>query len=155
MWWIGVAAALTVVIWLVLQARESLRRQRLQDARFAVRVFRYRREMLEAKFLDLARAHGKPRGLIWSECDWLPEVSFARDRESGLLTAFVAIRVHFRPEPDGDMEDVEAVAWHREATALFHYDRGTWGTGGRVLFNLQPHDALERFHRQFEPVLPG
>lgn len=154
MLWTGIGVTVAVVVWLVLQARESVRRQRLQDSRFAVRIFRYRREMLEAKFLDLARAHGKPRGLIWSDCEWLPEVSFARDRETGLLTAFVAIRVHFQPELEGE-EDEEVVSWRREATALFHYERGTWGTGGRVLFNLQPHDALERFHRQFDPVLPG
>ena len=33
--------------------------------RHALRVFRLQREMLEAKFFDLASTQGKPRGLRW------------------------------------------------------------------------------------------
>jgi hypothetical protein len=50
------------------------------------------------------------------------------------------------------MEDVEAVGTVRDAAALFHFQNGQWGTGGRALFNLNPNDAVERMADQYEPV---
>ncbi|MBI3863149.1 MAG: hypothetical protein HY290_14760 [Planctomycetia bacterium] len=114
--------------------------------------FRRQREVLEAKFFDLAAASGKPRGLRWVDCDWLESVTFARDRQSGLLTAFVAVNIRFEAIEGGDMEDVAAVGNIRDAAAVFHYQNGNWGTGGRALFNMNPDDALERLVAQFEPV---
>ena len=71
---------------------------------------------------------------------------------TGLLTAFVAVNIRFEAVEGGDMEDVEAVATVRDAAALFHYNRGRWGTGGRALFNMNPEDALNRLEGQFEAV---
>jgi hypothetical protein len=117
--------------------------------------FRRQREMLEAKFFDLAAASGKPRGLRWVDCDWLEAVTFARDRQTGLLTAFVAVNIRFEAIEGGDMEGVAAVGNIREAAAVFHYQRGNWGTGGRALFNMNPDDAIERLQGQYEPVPIG
>ena len=114
--------------------------------------FRRHRERLEAKFFDLAAATGKPRGLRWIDCDWLEAVTFARDRQTGLLTAFVAVNIRFEAIEGGDMEEVAAVGNIRDAAAVFHYERGAWGTGGRALFNMNPADAIERLRAQFEPV---
>src|SRR5262249_21328288 len=114
--------------------------------------FRRQRETLEAKFFDLAAASGKPRGLRWIDIDWLDAVTYARDRQTGLLTAFVAINVRFEAIEGGGMEDVAAVGNVRVAAAVFHYQRGGWGTGGRALFNMNPADALVRLEGQFEPV---
>jgi hypothetical protein len=136
--------ALGLGIWL-LQSRES------DDAR-AMRLFRHRREQLEAKFFDLAASLGKPRGLRWTKCDWGDEVAFARDVESGLLTAFAAVQIHFEAIEGSDMEDLEAVGHFREASAVFHYQNGTWGTGGKALFNMGPIDAVQRLAGQYEPV---
>jgi hypothetical protein len=108
--------------------------------------------MLEAKFFDVAAATGKPRGLRWVDCDWLDEVTYARDRQTGLLTAFVAVNIRFEAIEGGDMEDVAAVGNIRDAAAVFHYERGNWGTGGRALFNMSPIDAIKRLQGQFEPV---
>ena len=118
----------------------------------AVALFRLQREQLEAKFFDLAAGLGKPRDLRWLECDWQNPVTFARDVHTGLLTAFVAVNIHFEAVEGGDMEDVEAVGTVRDAAAVFHYQRGRWGTGGRALFNMNPQDALIRLQGQFEPV---
>jgi hypothetical protein len=118
----------------------------------AMTQFRLRREALEAKFFDLARLRGKPRGLRWTHCDWQESVTFGRDLQSQLLTAFVSVEVQFEAVEGGDMEDVEAVGTIREATALFHYSNGQWGTGGKALFNMNPHDALTRLEGQFEPI---
>lgn len=123
-----------------------------REARKGIGVFRIQREQLEARFFDLAASIGKPRGLRWVDCDWLREVRFCRDLESGLLTAFVAINVRFEAIEGGDMEDVAAVSTVRDASAVFHYRHGRWGTGGRALFNMNPSDAIDRLHHQFVPV---
>ena len=69
-----------------------------------------------------------------------------------LLTAFVAVNIRFEAIEGGDMEDVEAVGLLRDAAALFHYQTGSWGTGGRALFNMNPADAISRLNGQYEPV---
>ena len=126
--------------------------QQKQEAEQATQAFRLQREQLEAKFFDLAASRGVPRGLRWLECDWQNDVTFARDIGSGLLTAFVAVNIRFEAIEGEDMEDVEAVGLVRDAAAVFHYQKGRWGTGGRPLFNMNPRDAVERLQGQFEPV---
>lgn len=128
------------------------RRWERQQVRRAIQSFRLRREMLEAKFLDLARAQGKPRGLRWIDCDWLDAVTFAKDKSTGLVTAFVGINIRFEAIEGSDMEDVAAVGTVRDAVALFHYQTGNWGTGGRALFNMNPQDAIARLVSQYEPL---
>lgn len=118
----------------------------------AVQKFRLQREQLEAKFFDLASRSGKPRGLRWIDCEWEDDVTFARDVRTGLLTAFVAVNIRFEAIEGGGMEEVEAVGTVRDAAAVFHYQHGLWGTGGRPLFNMNPEDALIRLEGQFEPV---
>ena len=107
---------------------------------------------LKAQFLNLARAAGKPRGLRWSNCEWTSAFFLTRERETGLLTALVGLVVRFEPVEGGEMEGVEAASMPRDATALFHYRKGRWGTGGRALFNMSPGEATERLAGQFEPV---
>jgi hypothetical protein len=150
---LGIAAA-TLILIAAVALRKPLRAWREQrEAERARRDFRRQREVLEAKFFDLAAASGKPRGLRWVDCDWLEAVTFARDRNSGLLTAFVAVNIRFEAVEGGDMEDVAAVGNIRDAAAVFHYQHGQWGTGGRALFNMNPADALDRLQGQFEPVV--
>ena len=118
----------------------------------ARRRFRLERERLEAQFIHLAAANGKPRGLRWVDVDFRNEVCFARDRSSGGLTAFVGVSISFEAVPGGEMEDVAAVGDIRDAAAVFHYNLGRWGTGGRVLFNVGPREAVDRFQKQFEAL---
>lgn len=126
-----------------------LRSMRVNEVERAIRLFRLRREMLEAKFFDLAVVRGVPRGLTWVKCDWKPEVRFARDLQSGLITAFCDVEIYFSAIAGGDMEDVEAVAHFREASAVFHYQQGAWGTGGKALFNMSPSEAIHRLEGQY------
>ncbi len=127
---------------------------RERDTKRGMAAFRIQREHLEARFFDMASALGKPRGLRWVDCDWQNEVAFGRDRETGLLTAFVGVNIRFEAIEGGDMEDVAAVSTIRDAAALFHYQNGRWGTGGRALFNMNPAEAISRLAHQFEPQ-PG
>ncbi len=148
-WIIGGCVAGAAVL---LGAIPLARRYRRRELRLGLREFRLRREMLEARFFDLARTQGKPRDLRWVECDWLDEVSFARDKQTGLLTAFVAVNIRFEAIEGGDMEGVAAVGTVRDAAAVFHYRDGVWGTGGRALFNMNPGDAVRNLAGQYEPL---
>ena len=129
-----------------------LRRWKQKRLEQAMRQFRLERESLEAKFFDLAAASGRPRGLRWVHCDWQRPVTFGRDVNSQLLTAFVSVEIQFEAVEGGDMEDVEAVGTIRDASAVFHYRNRHWGTGGKALFNMNPAEAIERLEGQFTRV---
>lgn len=147
---IGILLGAAVV--LVLCSRPLLRRLRNREVRKALPLFKLHREQLEHRFFEVARTLGKPRGVRWLECDWQDRVTFGRDNESGLLTAFVAVRIRFEAIEGGDMEEVVAVGLQRDASAVFHFHNGSWGTGGRALFNMNPIDALERLDGQYERI---
>jgi hypothetical protein len=145
-------AGLAAVVILAAFAPLLWRWWRRSRMRHAVRQFRLERESLEAKFFDLAAASGKPRGLRWAHCEWQRPVTFGRDVRSRLLTAFVSVEIHFEAIEGGDMEDVEAVSTIRDASAVFHFSNGHWGTGGKALFNMNPAEAIERLEGQFTPL---
>ncbi|MBI1310705.1 hypothetical protein GC176_05305 [bacterium] len=150
---VGVLVAILAV--LLLFGQPLLRWLQRKQAKQAFEQFRVQREQLEAKFFDLASRLGKPRDLRWLDCDWQSGVTFGRDVQTGMLTAFVAVNIRFEAVEGGDMEFVEAVGLLRDAAAVFHYQHGCWGTGGRALFNMNPADALNRLSDQYEPVEAG
>jgi len=117
------------------------------------RQFRLKREYLEAKFFELAAGSGKPRGLEWVACDFDNQVAYARDRQSGELTALVGITIRFAAIEGGDMEEVEAVGNLRAATAVFQHREGKWHSDGRAIFNLNPAEAIRHFHSSLEGVM--
>ena len=129
LWGVGIGAVvlLGIALWAVPLAAWWQHRDALQ----AIQLFHRRREMLEARFFDMARSMGKPRGLRWLDCEWFDTVAFARDKNSGLLTAFVGINIRFEAIEGGDMEGVAAVDTIRDAVAVFHFHHGSWGTGGK------------------------
>jgi hypothetical protein len=150
-----IAMPVVLLVAVVLAAPGLARRQRRRIQSRAVSGFRIEREHLEARFFDLARGRGIPRDLRWVECEWLEQVTFGRSVEDGMLTAFVGVNIRFEAVEGGDMEDVEAVGLIRDAAALFHYQHGRWGTGGRAMFNMDPQTAIERLAGQYEPVTFG
>ena len=79
-------------------------------------------------------------------------VTFARDRTNQQLRAFVGVTISFEAIEGGGMEDVEAVGNLRSATAVFHYVDGAWTTDGRVIFNLDPVEAVNHFGHELELV---
>jgi len=151
-WWItiGVAAAALAVVALVWRpARNALREARFKRAR---KEFHLQRERLEAKFLQLAAAGGKPRGLRWTDCEFEDAVAYARDRRSGDLSAFVGVTISFEAVEGGPMEGVEAVGNLRAATAVFHFRNQSWQTLGRAVFNLNPTEAIAFYREDFELI---
>lgn len=150
--WIVAGLVILGIVAAVISWKPLTRRSRRRQAEQALQAFRRQREMLEAKFFTMASSLGKPRGLQWLDCQWQDRVTFARDRQTGLITAFVGVNIRFEAIAGGDMEDVAAVGTVREACALFHYQLKSWGTGGRALFNLDPQMALDRFQDQYEAL---
>ena len=126
--------------------------QQRKEVEQAFRQFRLQREFLEARFFDVAAQSWKPRGLRWLACDWLDGVAFGRNKQTGMLTAFVSVNIRFEAIEGGDMEGVAAVGNIRDGSAVFHFQDGAWGTGGRTLFNMGPQDALSRLANQYEHV---
>jgi hypothetical protein len=116
----------------------------------AKQLFHLRREWLEARFLTVASEPGKARGLTLIDCDFDDEVSFARDRHTGNLRAFVGVTVRFAAIEGGGMEENENVGRLRAATAVFLLDGSEWSTQGRVIFNLSPDAAIKRFRDELE-----
>lgn len=121
------------------------------NAEKAQQLFRQRREWLEAHFYSIASASGKPRGLSWANCDFSNEVSFAREPGTNQLRAFVAVTISFEAIEGGGMEHVEAVGNLRAATSVFEFDGRQWSTQGRVIFNLEPQEAIVHF--QHRPLI--
>ena len=140
---IGLAA----LLWRPL--RSKLRAQELARARHD---FHRQREHLEAKFFQIAEASGKPRGLAWTNVDFDDDVTYARERDSGELSALVAVTISFEAIEGGGMEHVEAVGNLRAATAVFLFRRGRWTTDGRSLFNLNPAEAVKYYQANLELV---
>ncbi|MGI9428030.1 MAG: hypothetical protein ACR2NM_05190 [Bythopirellula sp.] len=151
-----VAKVLVVGLLVVLVAQLLWRRWRAaqQQAKrqLATLEFADRREQLQSDFLQAAAATGKPRGLRWKQCELHEGQHFATDRANGELYALVGATISFAAIPGGGMEDVEAVSNLRCATAIFVHRAGHWTTDGRVAFNLEPDQALERYHESLQPL---
>ena len=151
-WWLAIGIVVAVLGIVAVTAVPLAQRWQRREAQQAAKLFQQQLAQLQVTFLERARAIGKPRGLKWLDCDWLETVTFARDRQSQLLTAFAGINIHFEAIEGGDMEDVAAVSTVRDAVAVFHFQNGSWGTGGKALFNMNPQEAIERLVAQFEPI---
>lgn len=139
--------------WMAILRRPSRSSRQAAQFESARRQFHQRREWLEAKFFELAGNSGRPRGLRWVECDFDNDVTYARNKSSGELSAFVAVTIAFEAVEGGLMEGVEAVGNLRAGTAVFRYDTTHWRTDGRAIFNLSPTEAIAYYQENL--VLVG
>jgi hypothetical protein len=150
-WWLPAALILGVVLLLALAWRPLQRWGREAQAKAARRLFTQQREHLEARFLQLVAASGKPRGLRWKSCDWDRGFELAREVPTGRLAALVGITVQFEAIEGGDMEGWANVGYLRNATAVFFFDRGAWQTAGKAVFNMNPDEAIRHHHYERIP----
>jgi len=141
---IVVAGVVLALVARLLWRRWRTAQQRAQR-RLAVLQFGDLQNALGQEFLAAAAASGKPRGLRWKTCHLHDKLLFACDRTTEELHALVGVTVSFEAIQGGDMEDVEAVGNLRYATAIFTFRQGRWTTDGRVAFNLEPAQTLERY----------
>jgi hypothetical protein len=121
----------------------------------ARQLFEQDEARLKSLFLQAASASGKPRGLRWKECQWSELIEWIRDKHTGQLLALVGVTIAFEAIQGGDMEGVEAVGNLRNASAVFFFQDGQWQTGGRVLFNLNPDEAVTHFKGGYERIGEG
>jgi hypothetical protein len=118
----------------------------------ARRQFQQNRKELETAFYRAAAATGKPRGLRWKECQWSELIEWVREKQTGQLLAIVGVTIAFEAIEGGEMEGLAAVGNLRNASAVFFLQDGTWQTNGRVIFNLNPDEALVHFKSGYERV---
>ncbi len=143
-WWIitlfaAVATGIVAAMWR--PTLVSFRESRFSHAR---RRFHLQRERLEARFLQLAAASGRAPRLRWEDCDFADDVTYARDRRSRKLCAFVAVTIAYDTGPEM-LHDTGGMSNLRAATAVFHFDRGQWNTFGRTVFDLNPTEAVTHY----------
>ena len=148
-WWIPLAILVAVVV-IVFAARRlrSFGKQVVSER--ARELFKLQRERLEAQFLQAAAATGKPRGLLWKDCQWDAPVEFVREKETGQIHALVSVTIAFEAVVGGDMENLPAVGNLRNASAVFVFQTGRWLTAGRAIFNMNPDEAVRHFQTQYE-----
>ncbi|HEY2910889.1 MAG TPA: hypothetical protein VGI99_11625 [Gemmataceae bacterium] len=114
-------------------------------------LFRLQHEHFEEMLLAAASQSGKPRGLHWRKCEIVGDAVLARTPTRG-IAALVPVVIHFEPIAGSEMEDVPAAREPRIATAIFNFQRGRWHTAGRVVFNLDPSQALSHFGERLTPI---
>jgi len=150
-WWIPIVAILFVagliLIWRPIRA--TLREVRFAEA---CREFHRQRERLEVKFVQLGMVGARPEGPRWTDCDFDNDVTYARNRLTGELSAFVAVTIEMDTAEEGSSGTLDAVSNLRAATAVFRFDRQHWETDGRAIFNLSPAEAIRFYHRDLELV---
>src|SRR5436190_18122001 len=148
--WIGAAVITLAAVAIAWRPMRNLSRE--FAAAHAREAFGLERGRLHDQFLESANATGKPRGLRWVDCEFGDAYEMARDRHSGQLLALVPVTISFAAVEDGPMEGVEAVGNLRNATAVFAFARGHWGTAGKAVFNMNPDEALAHFRGQYERI---
>lgn len=127
----------------------------LSDGERLMRSFHKVRQELQDNCVSIAASSGKPRGLRWKQPEWPDDFALVRDPASDFVTLFAAVNLSFAAIEGGDMEDVEAVSMIRDATAVFHFQNGRWGTGGRILFNMTPRQAAETVTPDHSVLFPS
>lgn len=124
---------------------------RRRDSGAAIREFQESQPSLQQAF-QKAASESAPRGLRLVDCEFSGEPLFAKDKNNGNLRGFLSVTIRFEAIPGGDMEDNPNVANLRAATALFHQEKTGWRPDGKILYNLEPADAIERFSHELTPI---
>ena len=134
------------LIWVVVALSRS---RRFAQAR---RDFHHQRERLEVKFVQLGLINTKSHTPRWTDCTFDDDVSYARSRSTGELSAFVAVTIEMEGIDDILPRGGDAIGNLRAATAVFRFDGDRWETDGRAIFNLTPAEAIHFYQRDLEMV---
>jgi hypothetical protein len=150
--WILIGGLVIILVLALALWWAALRVPRRTSVERARKLFHLQRERLEFRFFQLAASLFQPRGLELVDCDFEDEVSFARDRHNGRLRAYVAVTIHFRAVEGGPMEGNPNVDNPKAGSAEFRLDGSDWGTDGKVHFNVNPVEAIQRCQQELELV---
>ena len=102
--------------------------------------------------MQIGASPAKPDSPRWTDCEFEDDVTFAKNRATGELTALVGATIEIEDLADWAGRSGDAVGHLRAATAVFRFQRDHWETDGRAIFNLTPAEALRRYHRDLEVV---
>ena len=150
--WIWITIASVLVALAAALGWATFRHPRRTSVERARKLFHLQRERLEFRFVQLAGNSFRPRGLDLADCDFEDEISFARDRHNGRLRAYVGVTIRFAAIEGGGMEDNPNVNNLKAGSAEFRLDNRDWGTDGRVHFNVNPVEAIQRYQQELEMV---
>ena len=146
---VAVAAILAVVVLIWRPMRAASRQARFAETR---RDFHVQRERLEAKFIQLASAHTRLNGPNWADCDFDDDVAYVRNRNTGELSAFVAVTVAMEGLADSPTGVGDLIGSLRTGTAVFRFDGDHWETEGRAILSLTPAEAIRHYQNDLEVV---
>jgi hypothetical protein len=131
--------ALLILAWRLLGIGHTIQSERARE------LFRLQKERFEQIFLKAAASTGSPRGLHWISCTFNGELMLGREPRKRQMIGLIPVTIQFEPIEGSDMEGLPAAAEARSATAVFVFERGSWTTAGRVIFNLTPEQSLQQF----------
>ncbi|HYW80569.1 MAG TPA: hypothetical protein VE890_13380 [Thermoguttaceae bacterium] len=153
-WWslvgigvIGVGAALALLMSTCRPIRTGTRKVQLAQARHD---FHLQRERLEAKFIRLASSKGGPNSPFWDDCEFDDDVAYAKNRNTGELSAFVALTVSVNGHEDSVSGGHSRIGNFRAGTAVFRFEDDHWETDGRAILNLSPTEAIRFYQNDLE-----
>lgn len=152
LWKVG---ALAVAVTFALIARWLWHLGMAIQAERARELFRLQHERFEEQLIQAGNNSGRPRGLNWIRCQITGAAVMVRDTTTDSIVALVPVMVEFQPLEDSDMADNPAAREPRIATAVFLYERGTWYTTGRVVFNHTPEETIATFSPRFRIIQHG
>lgn len=147
---ISLVAAATAALWMLRGTLGRRRWRRLYDK--AARTLRRDVKRLEREFLATSAAIGSPSSVLWNESRFCDTALLARDRASGDIYALVEVTLAFQAIDGRGVDDVAAVGDLRSATALLEWRDQCWTTSGRLLMNLQPREAFQRYSKNLEAI---
>lgn len=116
----------------------------------ACQQFHLQRERLEARFVKLGQSRVHPGSRPWVDCEFDDEVTYARNRLTGEIAAFVGVTIRLQGSEDSGIFELGRDL--RMGTAVFRYDGKKWDTDGRVIYNLTPQEAIYFYKGDLKPL---
>jgi hypothetical protein len=84
------------------------------------------------------------------DCEFDDEVTYARNRLTGEIAAFVGVTIRLQGSEDSGIFELGRDL--RMGTAVFRYDGKKWDTDGRVIYNLTPQEAIYFYKGDLKPL---
>ena len=107
-------------------------------------LFELDRPTLMEKWFALFCETWRPRGLNLLGFGDAGETVWAKDSVEGHWLALIPAMIRIELVSGGELDDVPQAREPRAVVAVFRWDRRTWVPDGRAIFNLTPHQMIER-----------
>ena len=88
----------------------------------------------------------------WADCAFADDVSYARSRSTGELSALVAVTLAAEAREFATSSTADVIGDLQAGTAVFRFDGKHWVTDGRAILNLSPGETIHRFRDDLERI---